>query len=159
MKINILLIGPNGCCLDIFKNILESNSSINNIDSKIITCKKISINDNEYKYVFNNEIFDDINEIEKNYNYIILLTRENNCLNLINNYDNFSNDYYKIINNQMGKYLDKLIFFDYESIILYKDSYIKYMIESLNLNSDYIDNTDFSKYYFVDLNSDFFKIN
>ncbi len=159
MKINILLIGPNGCCLDIFKNILESNSNINNIDSKIITCKKISINDNEYKYVFNNEILDNINQIEKNYNYIILLTRENNCLNIINNYDNFSNDYYKIINNQMEKYLDKLLFFDYESIILYKDSYIKYMIESLNLNSNYIDNTDFSKYYSVDLNSDFFKIN
>ncbi len=159
MKINILLIGPNGCCLDIFKNILETSSDINNIDNKIITCEKILLNENEFKYVFNNEILDDIDEIEKTYNYIILLTRETNCLNIINNYEGFSNEYNQIINDKMEKYLDKLIFFDYESIILYKDSYIKYMFESLNLDSNYVNNTDFSKYYSIDANSDFFKIN
>jgi hypothetical protein len=159
MKINILLIGPNGCCLDIFKNILETSSDINNIDNKIITCEKILLNENECKYVFNNKILDDIDEIEKTYNYIILLTRETNCLNIINNYEGFSNEYNQIINDKMEKYLDKLIFFDYESIILYKDSYIKYMFESLNLDSNYVNNTDFSKYYSIDANSYFFKIN
>ena len=159
MKINILLIGPNGCCYEIFKNILESNSEINVIESKIITCKKNIINDLEINYTLNSEVLDDLDIIQDNYNFIILLTREINCLNIINNYDNFSEEYNKIINEKLEKYLDKLIFFDYESIILYKDSYIKYMFESLNLDTSNLDYDILSKYYKVDLNSNFFTNN
>ncbi len=156
MKINLLLIGPNGSNIEIFENILVSHSNINILDKKILTCNKIISDDNNIRYFFNTEILDNLDNIVDNYNFIVLLTRETNCLNIINNYDNFSEEYNKIINDKLEKYLDKLIFFDYESIILYKDSYIKYMFESLNLDSNSIDYDIVSKYYKVDLNSNFF---
>ncbi len=156
MKINLLLIGPNGSNIEIFENILASNSDINILDKKILTCNQIKSSDNNIQYFFNTEILDNIDNIVDNYNFIVLLTRETNCLNIINNYDNFSEEYNKIINDKLEKYLDKLIFFDYESIILYKDSYIKYMFESLNLDTSSIDYCIVSKYYKVDLNSNFF---